>query len=516
MIKNLLTALFFLFFFSACKKSSGDGGDQNTSQEGKITGSIELPAGSSVSPTSLQVQTPIETGSVSNNTYNVTAFLNTHTTEFVVNASQDVVMMGYHYPGQKDTKISATSSALALVMNSQSILFLSAAGKKTMAEKVLSDSKFPALVSAVENSIKANKNLLDETNTDLLQKVSDVYTSTTQRVREIQGIEALTWNKVGNALYFQNNGRAHKSVVGIYKDGSRIKKLVVDGVQYVPTSVSEVFNGYGGTSADPVQYPFTFVGDGGYEIKIRTGKPGSGDGTAEHNEAFYENLGLISFNVMSTFYPLLNANGCNKATITANIISFLMTAPDILGSRSPYAAVHDGLSLVFQNLDFAIGECIKKGNDSYFKSVAKAFNFIDKAFSVIGNTANITFFSSHWANTDPKLDTCLNLKANALSSCLPEVTTAEVDSVTSVSAYGGGTVLSDGGSAVIQKGLCFSTNPNPTISNSVRLPDNPTGTGVFSIRIQGLASGTTYYLRAFAKNKYGVYYGNSRTFKTLP
>jgi hypothetical protein len=354
MNKNYLFTLILFLLFS-CNKTSNEDADQVLPQEGIISGAIELPAGSSIPPGTLQVQTPIETGTVNNNSYSVTAFLNQHTTEFVVNSNQEVVMMGYHYPGQKDPNISATSSALALVMNSQSILFLSEAGKKTMVQKVLADSKFPALVSAVENSIKANKNLLDETNQDLLQKMSDVYTSASLRVREIQATEAVTWNKVGNALYFQNNGRAHKSVIGIYKDGSRIKKLVVDGVQYVPTSVSEVFNGYGGTSADPVQYPFTFVGDGGYEIKLRTGKPGAGDGTAEHSEAFYENLGLISFNVMSTFYPLLNSNGCNKATITANLISFFMTVPDILASKIPYAAVHDGLSLVFKNLFFAIG-----------------------------------------------------------------------------------------------------------------------------------------------------------------
>lgn len=516
MNKTLIHCLILFVFFSACKKTSNNDGGQNNSEQGIISGLIQLPSGSSVSPGSLQVQTPIENGTVSNNSYSVNAFLNRHTTEFVVNGNQDVVMMGYHYPGQKEPNISATSSALALVMNSQSILFLSEAGKKTMAEKVLSDSKFPALVTAVETSIKANKNLLDETNTDLLQKMSDVYTSVAQRVRETQGVEAITWNKVGNALYFQNNGRAHKSVIGIYKDGSRIKKLVVEGVQYVPTSVSEVFNGYGGTSADPVQYPFSFVGDGGYEIKIRTGKPGAGDGAAENNEAFYENLGHISFNVMSTFYPLLNGSGCNKATITTNLISFFMATPEILGSRTTYAAVHDGLSLVFQNLDFAIGDCIQKGNDSYFKSIAKAFNFIDKAFSVIGNTANITFFASHWANTEPIKDTCLNLTGNALSSCLPAITTSNLDSITSVSVYCGGVLTSEGGSPIIQKGVCFSKTANPTISNTVRLPDNPTGGGGFRLRIEGLSSATTYYIRAFAKNKYGVYYGNQKTFTTLP
>lgn len=131
-------------------------------------------------------------------------------------------------------------------------------------------------------------------------------------------------------------------------------------------------------------------------------------------------------------------------------------------------------------------------------------------------SANITFFASHWATTEPKLDTCLNLKGNALSSCLPTITTSQVDSVTSVSAYCGGSVTSEGGSSITQKGVCFSTNAEPTISNSVRLPNNPTGGGVFTVRIEGLASGTTYYLRAFAKNRYGVYYGNTRTFKTLP
>ena len=194
---------------------------QNLSDQGTIKGSLNLPSGTTFSPNTLTVQSPITNGSVNNGNYNVTAFLNTHTTEFVVNTNQDVIMMGYHYPGQTNSDISAASTALALVMNSQSIIFLSDAGKKTMAEKVLSDVKFPDLVSTVEASIKLNKNIFDETNDLLLQQVSDVFTSASRRTQQTQAADAVLINKVGSTLNFQNNSNANSAVVGIYKEIGR-------------------------------------------------------------------------------------------------------------------------------------------------------------------------------------------------------------------------------------------------------------------------------------------------------
>jgi len=97
---------------------------------------------------------------------------------------------------------------------------------------------------------------------------------------------------------------------------------------------------------------------------------------------------------------------------------------------------------------------------------------------------------------------------------LPEVTTAEVTDIQETSAVGGGTVISDGGSQVIARGVCYSTHPGPTLDDNATNEDF--GTGSFTSIMSPLTIGTTYYVRAFAINmKKGIAYGNEVTFKTL-
>lgn len=72
---------------------------------------------------------------------------------------------------------------------------------------------------------------------------------------------------------------------------------------------------------------------------------------------------------------------------------------------------------------------------------------------------------------------------------------------------GEGKVLSDGGGRLIQAGICYSaTNELPTIADtySTGVPVN----GYFTSRLNLQAGQVKYYLRAFAKNKAGIGYGN--------
>ena len=96
---------------------------------------------------------------------------------------------------------------------------------------------------------------------------------------------------------------------------------------------------------------------------------------------------------------------------------------------------------------------------------------------------------------------------------LPQITTANVTSITANTAVCGGNVTSDGGGTVTARGVCWSTSPNPTISNNKTT--NGSGTGSFTSNITGLTDGTTYYVRAYATNEYGTGYGEEKSFTTL-
>ncbi|MBR3428173.1 MAG: hypothetical protein IKG95_09570 [Bacteroidales bacterium] len=91
----------------------------------------------------------------------------------------------------------------------------------------------------------------------------------------------------------------------------------------------------------------------------------------------------------------------------------------------------------------------------------------------------------------------------------PTVTTTEVINI-KTSTTSGGVVSSDGGSSVIERGICWSTNHNPTIEDDH--VSNGFGTGIYSANMHGLAEDTTYYVRAYAINSAGVAYGNKLSF----
>lgn len=101
----------------------------------------------------------------------------------------------------------------------------------------------------------------------------------------------------------------------------------------------------------------------------------------------------------------------------------------------------------------------------------------------------------------------------AITANLPTVSTNEVINITDTSANGGGNVTSDGGSPVVDRGVCWSISQNPTISESHT--SDGSGIGSFISNIIGLIPNTPYYVRAYATNSAGTTYGNQVIFTTL-
>jgi hypothetical protein len=99
---------------------------------------------------------------------------------------------------------------------------------------------------------------------------------------------------------------------------------------------------------------------------------------------------------------------------------------------------------------------------------------------------------------------------------LPGVGTDTVTLITSTSAVTGGFIFSNGGIAVNECGICYSTSPNPTWENSTiyDMTSESGWTGAFTCVLSGLNPGTVYFIRSFAINKMGTSYGGERSFKT--
>ena len=93
------------------------------------------------------------------------------------------------------------------------------------------------------------------------------------------------------------------------------------------------------------------------------------------------------------------------------------------------------------------------------------------------------------------------------------VTTASVTNIASTTAISGGTIPNVDGLNVSERGVCWSTTENPTITNSKT--SDGIGTGTYASNITGLTVNTTYYARAYATNSSGTVYGNQVVF-TVP
>ena len=94
----------------------------------------------------------------------------------------------------------------------------------------------------------------------------------------------------------------------------------------------------------------------------------------------------------------------------------------------------------------------------------------------------------------------------------PTVLTSSVSDVSYVSATVNCEVTADGGATITERGVCYSTSSNPTTDDLTKTSYGRTGT--YNVKLSGLASGETYYVRAYAINSEGTSYGKVLSFKT--
>src|SRR5690554_1030473 len=101
---------------------------------------------------------------------------------------------------------------------------------------------------------------------------------------------------------------------------------------------------------------------------------------------------------------------------------------------------------------------------------------------------------------------------NGNNTGIPVLSTTAITDITQTTAKSGGNITSDGGATVTVRGVCWSTNQTPTISDN-KTTDG-TGAGNFVSSISGLTANTTYYVRAYATNSNGTAYGSAMSFTT--
>jgi len=135
--------------------------------------------------------------------------------------------------------------------------------------------------------------------------------------------------------------------------------------------------------------------------------------------------------------------------------------------------------------------------------------------SITGLNDNTTYYVTAYATNEKGTAYGSNKNFTTLEIALPTITTTTPTDITSNSAISGGHVTSDGNSTVTDRGVCWNTTGNPTLSNSIGQTSDGSGMGNFTSDITGLDEGTTYYVVAYATNSEGTSYGEVFSFTTF-
>ena len=128
-------------------------------------------------------------------------------------------------------------------------------------------------------------------------------------------------------------------------------------------------------------------------------------------------------------------------------------------------------------------------------------------------TPNTTYYAKAYAINSAGTGYGDEVSFTTLQVTVPVLTTEAITSITTTTAVSGGNITSDNGGSVTERGVCWSTETNPTITHSKT--SDGSGTGAYISSLTGLSPGTNYYVRAYATNSAGTEYGTQLSFTTL-
>lgn len=204
---------------------------------------------------------------------------------------------------------------------------------------------------------------------------------------------------------------------------------------------------------------------------------------------------VVAFTTLPLAPSAVTATISNVSFTTADVTSSF-TGDAVTSSGVVYSSVNTVPTLLDGSTDVA-----NPGNSSTFTS------------SLTGLGSPTTYYVRTYVTNVS--GTAFSAVATFATVALPVVTTAAVDSITDVSAFGGGTVVS-ASSTVLSRGIVYSVDQGPTLSSlNTTVTENGPGLGQFFSALSSLTALTTYYVRAYATSTEGTGYGAEVSFTTI-
>lgn len=229
-------------------------------------------------------------------------------------------------------------------------------------------------------------------------------------------------------------------------------------------------------------------------------------------------------------YQTILRDGDGEILISTQVSIQFGVLADSPDGTSVYVERHNAVSNAFGlvNLIIGSGEVVSGnfhdidwGITDYFLETAVEYGQ-NKGYQVIGTTqflsVPLAFHATALTLTNPAgnqykivIDDQGNLVAEIILT-FPVVTTDPVSGITANSATMGGNVTDGGNTPVTDRGVFYGTAPDP--ENTGTKLQIGSGTGAFSSTLGNLASGTPYYVKAYATNSKGTVYGDEVSFTT--
>lgn len=151
-------------------------------------------------------------------------------------------------------------------------------------------------------------------------------------------------------------------------------------------------------------------------------------------------------------------------------------------------------------------------DNAHIADAASAGNSI--RIKMEGLTAGTTYYVRAYAENKNGYAYSSTVTFSTNQTYLPGMGALSFTDITETAARASAEITTDGGTPILEYGICYSTTVlSPTINDPKK---SITGSATtFAIELDGLAKGTTYHVRAYARNKNGTTYSMVRDLSTI-
>lgn len=184
--------------------------------------------------------------------------------------------------------------------------------------------------------------------------------------------------------------------------------------------------------------------------------------------------------------------GCETFTITDERIDAGVNSAKFTGSFSFSGTMHEMKVIVDTNELMAntVEYSIVLNNDTF-------------SVEIDGLSPNTTYYYRYCIDFGWKEDYLTDIKSFSTQQRTPTVKALEAIAIDTASFQIKCEVVSDGGSPITERGVCWNTHGNPSINDNI-VKHSENGVGEYACQMNNLVPNTTYFVRAYAKNSSGL------------